>query len=107
MAVFDTGKRPAESRRVVGNWKRATPAPRPERSLPASHNVDKMIVGSGIDLVEIHRIQHSVDRYGARFLNKVYTAADRPIVCASATQQKALQRDLPPRKRAPRRWERE
>jgi holo-[acyl-carrier protein] synthase len=36
-----------------------------------------MIVGSGIDLVEIHRIQQSVDRYGARFLNKVYTAAEQ------------------------------
>ena len=36
-----------------------------------------MIVGSGIDLVEIHRIQHSVDRYGARFLDKVYTAAEQ------------------------------
>ena len=36
-----------------------------------------MIVGSGIDLVEIHRIQQSMDRYGARFLNKVYTAAEQ------------------------------
>src|SRR5205814_8126392 len=36
-----------------------------------------MIVGSGIDLVEIDRIQHSVDRYGARFLNKVYTTAEQ------------------------------
>jgi holo-[acyl-carrier protein] synthase len=36
-----------------------------------------MIVGSGIDLVEIHRIQQSVDRYGARFLNKVFTAAEQ------------------------------
>ena len=36
-----------------------------------------MIVGSGIDLVEIDRIQHSVERYGARFLNKVYTAAEQ------------------------------
>ena len=36
-----------------------------------------MIVGSGIDLVEIDRIQHSVDRYGARFLNSVYTAAEQ------------------------------
>ncbi len=32
-----------------------------------------MIVGSGIDLVEIDRIQHSLDRFGARFLNRVYT----------------------------------
>lgn len=36
-----------------------------------------MIVGSGIDLVEIHRIQQSVDRFGTRFLNKVYTAAEQ------------------------------
>jgi holo-[acyl-carrier protein] synthase len=36
-----------------------------------------MIVGSGIDLVEIDRIQHSVERYGARFLNKVYTVAEQ------------------------------
>ena len=36
-----------------------------------------MIVGSGIDLVEIHRIQQSVERFGTRFLNKVYTAAEQ------------------------------
>jgi holo-[acyl-carrier protein] synthase len=36
-----------------------------------------MIVGSGIDLAEIGRIHHSVDRYGQRFLNRVYTAAEQ------------------------------
>jgi len=36
-----------------------------------------MIIGSGIDLTEIPRIQHSMDRYGARFLNRVYTAAEQ------------------------------
>ena len=36
-----------------------------------------MIVGSGIDLVEIGRIQHSMDRYGQRFLRRVYTAAEQ------------------------------
>jgi holo-[acyl-carrier protein] synthase len=36
-----------------------------------------MIVGSGIDLVEIGRIQRSMDRYGQRFLNHVYTAAEQ------------------------------
>ena len=36
-----------------------------------------MIVGSGIDLVEIHRIQRSLDRFGARFLNRVYTSAEQ------------------------------
>ena len=34
-----------------------------------------MIVGSGIDLTEIGRIQQSMDRYGQRFLDHVYTAA--------------------------------
>jgi holo-[acyl-carrier protein] synthase len=36
-----------------------------------------MIVGSGIDLVEIGRIQHSMERYGARFLNRVFTPAEQ------------------------------
>ena len=36
-----------------------------------------MIVGTGIDLTEIARIQHSIDRYGSRFLNRVYTAAEQ------------------------------
>jgi holo-[acyl-carrier protein] synthase len=36
-----------------------------------------MIVGSGIDLVEIERIQHSIERYGSRFLNRVYTPAEQ------------------------------
>ena len=36
-----------------------------------------MIVGSGIDLVEISRIQQSVQRFGQRFLNRVYTPAEQ------------------------------
>jgi holo-[acyl-carrier protein] synthase len=36
-----------------------------------------MIVGSGIDLVEIGRIQQSMDRYGSRFLDRVYTSAEQ------------------------------
>jgi holo-[acyl-carrier protein] synthase len=36
-----------------------------------------MIVGSGIDLVEIARIQQSVERYGQRFLDRVFTAAEQ------------------------------
>jgi holo-[acyl-carrier protein] synthase len=36
-----------------------------------------MIIGSGIDMVEIRRIQHSVERYGSRFLNRVYTAGEQ------------------------------
>jgi holo-[acyl-carrier protein] synthase len=36
-----------------------------------------MIVGSGIDMAEIGRIQQSVERYGQRFLDRVYTAAEQ------------------------------
>ena len=39
--------------------------------------VINMIVGSGIDLVEIGRIQQSMDRYGSRFLDRVYTGAEQ------------------------------
>jgi holo-[acyl-carrier protein] synthase len=36
-----------------------------------------MIVGSGIDLAEIGRIRHSIDRYGDRFLSRIYTAPEQ------------------------------
>ena len=36
-----------------------------------------MIIGSGIDLVEIARIQESLDRFGSRFLNRVFTPAEQ------------------------------
>jgi holo-[acyl-carrier protein] synthase len=36
-----------------------------------------MIIGSGIDLAEIPRIQQSIDRYGDRFLNRIYTAGEQ------------------------------
>ena len=39
--------------------------------------INRMIIGSGIDLAEIARIQHSVDRYGSRFLDRVYTSAEQ------------------------------
>jgi holo-[acyl-carrier protein] synthase len=36
-----------------------------------------MIVGSGIDLAEIGRIRQSIDRYGSRFLNRIFTAGEQ------------------------------
>ena len=36
-----------------------------------------MIVGSGLDLTEIGRIQRSMDRFGSRFLDRVYTPAEQ------------------------------
>lgn len=32
-----------------------------------------MIIGVGIDLVEVHRIKDSIEKYGQRFLNKIFT----------------------------------
>ena len=36
-----------------------------------------MIIGTGIDLVEIERIRQSVDRFGPRFLNRIFTSAEQ------------------------------
>jgi holo-[acyl-carrier protein] synthase len=36
-----------------------------------------MIVGSGIDLVEIGRIHQSMERFGQRFLDRIFTAAEQ------------------------------
>lgn len=36
-----------------------------------------MIVGSGIDLVEIERIRQSVDRFGQRFLDRIFTSGEQ------------------------------
>lgn len=33
-----------------------------------------MLVGTGIDLVEVDRIAHSIERFGQRFLERVFTA---------------------------------
>lgn len=36
-----------------------------------------MIIGSGIDLAEIGRIQQSIEHYGNRFLDRIYTAGEQ------------------------------
>jgi holo-[acyl-carrier protein] synthase len=35
-----------------------------------------MIVGTGIDIVEVPRVGQSIQRFGERFLNRVFTAAE-------------------------------
>ncbi|MHB1022053.1 MAG: holo-ACP synthase [Acidobacteriaceae bacterium] len=35
-----------------------------------------MIVGTGTDLMEIERIRESINRYGDRFLKRIYTAEE-------------------------------
>ena len=49
-----------------------------------------MIVGSGIDLVEISRIQQSVQRFGQRFLNRVYTPAEQAYCLRKRNSSESL-----------------
>jgi len=35
-----------------------------------------MIVGTGVDLAEVPRVRHLVERFGRRFIERVYTAAE-------------------------------
>ena len=37
------------------------------------------MIRSGVDLIEIDRVQASVERFGDRFVNRVYTAAELEI----------------------------
>ena len=39
-----------------------------------------MIIGTGIDLAEVPRIRASIERYGDRFVERVYTALERAYV---------------------------
>jgi len=39
-----------------------------------------MILGSGVDLAEVARIRGSIERYGTRFLERVFTPAERAYV---------------------------
>ncbi len=49
-----------------------------------------MILGSGIDLIEIQRIQQSLDRYGHRFLNRVYTPAEQDFCLRKRNSAESL-----------------
>jgi holo-[acyl-carrier protein] synthase len=35
-----------------------------------------MLVGTGIDMIEIHRIAQSIERFGERFLSRVFTPGE-------------------------------
>ena len=39
-----------------------------------------MIVGTGVDLAEVPRIKASIERYGQRFLNRIYTPGELAYV---------------------------
>ncbi len=43
-----------------------------------------MVLGIGTDLAEVARIRHSMERYGDRFLNRIYTEAERAYALSKA-----------------------
>ena len=43
-----------------------------------------MILGIGTDLAEVHRIRESIERFGARFVNRVYTERERAYASSKA-----------------------
>lgn len=45
-----------------------------------------MIVGTGIDLAEVDRIREAVERYGKRFVERVFTAAEIAYVEGKANR---------------------
>jgi holo-[acyl-carrier protein] synthase len=46
-----------------------------------------MIVGSGIDIAEVPRIRHSIERFGERFLGRIFTAAERSYCDSKANRE--------------------
>jgi holo-[acyl-carrier protein] synthase len=46
-----------------------------------------MLIGTGVDLIEIERIAHSIGRYGERFLRRIYT--DHEIAYCSSKRSSA------------------
>ena len=36
-----------------------------------------MIIGIGTDLVDIRRIEQTIERHGERFINRIYTEVER------------------------------
>lgn len=44
---------------------------------PARELQDDMIIGLGNDLIDIRRIEKTIERYGERFLDRIYTDIER------------------------------
>ncbi|HKI78681.1 MAG TPA: holo-ACP synthase [Ignavibacteriaceae bacterium] len=49
-----------------------------------------MIMGVGVDIIEISRIQDSVDKYGDKFLNKIYTKSELEYCLSKSSKYQHL-----------------
>jgi holo-[acyl-carrier protein] synthase len=46
-----------------------------------------MIVGSGIDIAEVPRIRHSIERFQDRFLGRIFTTGERAYCDSKANRE--------------------
>src|SRR5215510_4976588 len=44
--------------------------------VPLPCNLSPVILGTGVDITEVPRIRHALERYGERFLKRVFTAEE-------------------------------
>ena len=58
-----------------------------------------MILGIGTDLAEVDRIRQSIERFGPRFLDRIFTDVSVFMPQARPTRPSALPHGLPQRKR--------
>ncbi len=49
-----------------------------------------MIVGLGTDIVEVHRLKASIDRFGERFLERIFTAGERAYCATKRHPEESL-----------------
>ena len=45
-----------------------------------------MIVGTGIDIAEVARIRHTIERFGERFLQRIFTEGERKYCDSKANR---------------------
>ena len=53
---------------------------------PDDRRYRRMILGTGVDLAEVHRIRQSVERFGDRFVHRIYTDREIAYVERKANQ---------------------
>ena len=58
-----------------------------------------MIVGTGVDIAEVARIRESVERFGERFLHRVFTEGKSSTAKGKPTVLRAMLPASPPKKR--------
>ena len=64
-----------------------------------------MLIGTGVDLIEVERIAQFIERFGVRFLRRVFTEQEIAYCSPSVTVRRASPHGSRPKRRARRLWE--